>query len=223
MKRPAPESPTPQLVVVAGRSLRHRLVATLMVNGMTPTAATDRPDKIAGLDLDGSAIVVFACNVDRAAKVTSLRRLCRTTPDPAVVVVSPQTTATAVRRILDAGAAALVFEEEIEAALPVTIRAVDSGQSVVPRRLRASVARPTLSHRERQILTLVCNGHTNAEVAAALHLAESTVKSHLASIFTKFGVHSRKEAVAAFLDLNLRLGAHGAPPRPLGVGEGLAT
>jgi hypothetical protein len=33
-------------------------------------------------------------------------------------------------------------------------------------------------------------------------LAESTIKSHLASIFTKFGVHSRKEAVAVYLDLN---------------------
>jgi ATP/maltotriose-dependent transcriptional regulator MalT len=73
---------------------------------------------------------------------------------------------------------------------------------VVPRKVRAGVERPNLSHRERQVLNLVCEGHTNAEIAEALFLAESTIKSHMASIFTKLGVHSRKEARAAFLDLN---------------------
>jgi DNA-binding NarL/FixJ family response regulator len=43
---------------------------------------------------------------------------------------------------------------------------------------------------------------TNAEVAESLYLAESTIKSHMASIFTKLGVHSRKEAVAVYIDLN---------------------
>jgi DNA-binding NarL/FixJ family response regulator len=134
--------------------------------------------------------------------MTALRRLRRDNREPAIVVVSPRSTATAVRRTLEAGADALVFEPEIPVALAASIRAVESGQSVVPRRLRAGVERPNLSHRERQVLTLVCDGHTNAEIAEALFLAESTIKSHMASIFTKLGVHSRKEAGAVFLDLN---------------------
>jgi DNA-binding NarL/FixJ family response regulator len=46
----------------------------------------------------------------------------------------------------------------------------------------------------------VIAGLTNAQIAAKLFLAESTVKSHLSSIFTKFGVRSRKEVAAAFAD-----------------------
>ena len=131
-----------------------------------------------------------------------MRRLRRDNRGPAIVVVSPRATATAVRRTLDAGADALVFEPELDQALAVSVRAVEGGQSVVPRHTRAGVERPYLSHRERQVLNLVCEGLTNAEIAENLVLAESTIKSHMGSIFTKLGVHSRKEAGAVFMDLN---------------------
>jgi len=115
-------------------------------------------------------------------------------------VVSPPATGTGVRRLLDAGADAIVFEPELELTIGTVVSAVAIGQSVVPREVRAGVARPILSHRENQVLALVREGLTNAEIAARLHLAESTVKSHLASIFTKFGVRSRKEVAAAAAD-----------------------
>ena len=85
--------------------------------------------------------------------------------------------------------------------LATTVWAVASGQSVVPRKLRAGVETPVLSHREHQVLGLVRDGLTNAEIAECLFLAESTIKSHLASIFTKFGVRSRKEVAAACIGL----------------------
>ena len=75
--------------------------------------------------------------------------------------------------------------------------------------MRASVERPTFSHRERQVLTFVSRGLTNAEIADELFLAESTIKSHLSSAFAKFGVRSRREAAALFLELEQ---ATGAPP-----------
>lgn len=180
-------------------------MALLAGSDLRPAPLIDDPRDLADLEVGDSTIIIFACNVDRPAEMTELRRLSRETPEPAIIVVSPSATATAVRRTLDAGADALVFEPELELALVTTMRAVASGQSVVPRNLRAGVERPNLSHREREVLTLVCDGMTNAEVAEALYLAESTIKSHMASIFTKFGVHSRKEAVAVFQDLNLAL------------------
>jgi DNA-binding CsgD family transcriptional regulator len=73
---------------------------------------------------------------------------------------------------------------------------------VVPRELRATVQRPALSHRERQVLTYVTEGLSNAQIAEELFLSESTVKSHLSSAFAKFGVSSRREAAALFLELN---------------------
>ena len=44
------------------------------------------------------------------------------------------------------------------------------------------------------------DGLANGQIAVRLHLAESTVKSHLATAFAKLGVHSRKDAVALLLD-----------------------
>jgi DNA-binding CsgD family transcriptional regulator len=67
--------------------------------------------------------------------------------------------------------------------------------------MRASVERPTFSHRERQVLTYVSQGLTNAQIADELFLSESTIKSHLSSAFAKFGVRSRREAAALFLEL----------------------
>jgi DNA-binding NarL/FixJ family response regulator len=189
------------LVVVAGTEpLRRRLVAVMAAAGCEVPAVA-RQEGLAEYELDTRSVLIFSCDVDLPADVTALRRMRKSLPEPAIVVVSPRSTATAVRRTLDAGADALVFEPEIDVALAASVRAVESGQSVVPRRLRAGVERPNLSHRERQVLNLVCEGHTNAEIAESLFLAESTIKSHMASIFTKLGVHSRKEAGAAYMDL----------------------
>ncbi len=192
------------LVVIAERAgLRGEIAATLSDGAMRPSQQLADPALLDAEVLDSSALLVYGCEVDRPAAVTELRRLRRQLPAALIVVVSPPATAPAVRRTLDAGADALVFEHELEQALVATVRAVQSGQSVVPRNVRAGVERPYLSHRERQVMTLVCQGMTNAEVAESLYLAESTIKSHMASIFAQFGVHSRKEAAAVFLDLDL--------------------
>jgi DNA-binding NarL/FixJ family response regulator len=190
------------LIVIAERAPLRREIAAVLAAAGARHEAVARPEAVAEYAVDATTILIIACDVDLPAEMTALRRLRRDNREPAIVVVSPRSTATAVRRTLEAGADALVFEPEIPVALAASIRAVESGQSVVPRRLRAGVERPNLSHRERQVLTLVCDGHTNAEIAEALFLAESTIKSHMASIFTKLGVHSRKEAGAVFLDLN---------------------
>jgi DNA-binding NarL/FixJ family response regulator len=57
-----------------------------------------------------------------------------------------------------------------------------------------------LSMREKQVLGMLVMGFTNAEIAAKMFLAESTVKSHLSSAYTKLGVRSRKDAASMILD-----------------------
>jgi DNA-binding NarL/FixJ family response regulator len=197
-------------VVIAEGIAQKRIVATLAAHDIKPLAQIESPAVLGGLDLEESTILITVCDVDVSHDVSGLRRLCREVEQP-VLVVSPPATGAGVRRALDAGAAALVFDSELELTLVATVRAVASGQSVVPRKFRASVERPTLSHRELQVLALVRQGLTNAEIAKRLYLAESTIKSHLGSIFTKFGVHSRKEATAVFADLELTSGAVAAP------------
>ena len=60
-----------------------------------------------------------------------------------------------------------------------------------------------LSLRELEILGLLCQAHSNAEIATALHLSESTVKTHVSSIMAKLMVPSRLKAVIRAYELGL--------------------
>ena len=51
-----------------------------------------------------------------------------------------------------------------------------------------------LSPRETEVLRLIIDGHTNAEIAVQLHLSERTVHRHVSNILTKLGVSSRTAA-----------------------------
>jgi DNA-binding NarL/FixJ family response regulator len=212
-----PDVPRARLLAIVADDADRRLIGAVLGDaGQAPEAMIGSASELEGHRVDEATAIVVACDVERPSEMTALRRLARSAKGAAIVVVSPRATATAVRRTLDAGAHALVFEPELVQALVPTIRAVESGQTAVPRNVRAGVERPYLSHREQQVLGLVCEGLTNAEIAASLVLAESTIKSHLASIFTKFGVHSRKEAVAAFAELGpARAGEGSAEESPV--------
>jgi DNA-binding CsgD family transcriptional regulator len=58
-----------------------------------------------------------------------------------------------------------------------------------------------LTAREREVLSWVARGKTNAEIAQLLWLAPSTVRKHLENVFAKLGVSTRTAAVARFLNL----------------------
>lgn len=52
-----------------------------------------------------------------------------------------------------------------------------------------------LTPRERQVLELICKGHTDVEIAAALKLSRNTVRNHVATLYGKIGVNRRSAAV----------------------------
>ena len=56
-----------------------------------------------------------------------------------------------------------------------------------------------LTHRQRQVLELLADGRSDAEIAAALHISPKTVGHHVAAILAKLGVENRTHAVARAL------------------------
>jgi DNA-binding NarL/FixJ family response regulator len=52
-----------------------------------------------------------------------------------------------------------------------------------------------LTEREREVLALIAEGHTNAEIAGRLYISIKTVQTHRAHIFEKLGLHDRTELV----------------------------
>ena len=60
-----------------------------------------------------------------------------------------------------------------------------------------------LSGREREVLTLIGRGQTNAEIAAELVLGEGTIKTHINHLFAKLGLRDRAAAVVFAFDHDL--------------------
>jgi DNA-binding NarL/FixJ family response regulator len=197
-------------VVCSEPRLTQRIVAAL---GPQIVQVANDPSE---LDLpSGRAVVVLASDASPTGRVAAIRALVAAGDDIRVVLCHA-TGGAEVRRALHAGAHGYVLEHELEDTLGPTIDVVLAGQIAVPREERLRVGPPRLSIRERQILGLVVKGHTNYEIASALFLAESTVKSHLSSAFLKLGVRSRSEALDVILDAEQGLGGQilpvGAPP-----------
>jgi len=93
----------------------------------------------------------------------------------------------------------IVLKESAASVLVDAIRAVARGERWLPPELTARAvnlmarqqSESTLTPRERQIVLQVAKGKSNKRVAADLGIAESTVKLHLHSAFTKLGVSNR--------------------------------
>lgn len=127
-------------------------------------------------------------------------------PSLRLVVIAADASPVQVRELFDAGVDGLVLERDLDTVFVPTLAAVSAGQLVLPRSRRSHLARPALSTREKQVLALVVLGFSNHDVAAKLHVAEATVKSHLTSSFRKLGVRSRSAAAMRILDPDEGLG-----------------
>jgi DNA-binding NarL/FixJ family response regulator len=128
---------------------------------------------------------------------------------------------------LRAGASGFLVKDAQPEELLSGIRAVATGDAVVapsltrrlldayvhhlPKQNLAGSPEPTpldprlapLTDREREILTVIGQGWTNTEIATRLHLAESTVKTHVGRILAKTGSRDRIQAVILAYDTGL--------------------
>jgi DNA-binding NarL/FixJ family response regulator len=109
---------------------------------------------------------------------------------------------------LRAGASGFLLKDALAADLLAAVRTVAAGEAVtapsVTRRLIAQfVQRPprsaqrleVLTAREREVLTLIARGRSNAEIAEELHLSGSTVSTHIGRILAKLDLRDRVHAV----------------------------
>jgi DNA-binding CsgD family transcriptional regulator len=121
---------------------------------------------------------------------------------------------------LDAGASALVrkssgAEEIVSAVLraaetPLSFSAAGLADAL---RRRSEPKQTPLTARESEVLELLAEGASVAQVGKRLYMSESTVKTHIAKIYDKLGVHNRAGAIMTAVRLGL-VGGSGDPPGP---------
>jgi DNA-binding NarL/FixJ family response regulator len=132
-------------------------------------------------------------------------------PDPpTIVVLTTFDRNEYVYRALHAGAAGFLLKDAPSSRLIAAVRAAATGDSLIEpsitHRLIERFAEPaepaghppelaSLTERELDVLRLVARGLSNAEIAAQLVVAETTVKTHVARILTKLGIRDRVQAV----------------------------
>jgi DNA-binding NarL/FixJ family response regulator len=189
------------LVAIAAEDpLRTRIATVLEHSGMALSAQAGSPGELVRT-CNGSqphvAVISWRACDDGAADV---RRLADRMTRTRVVVAVPSADRRAIRAALAAGAMGVVVAGHAVLTLPLVVRSVWLGQASVPRDAVGDLDATALSHREEEVLALAAEGLGNAEIAARLCVTESTVKSHLTSLFLKLGVHSRTEAIAALRD-----------------------
>ncbi|WP_194814120.1 response regulator transcription factor [Nocardia sp. XZ_19_385] len=134
--------------------------------------------------------------------IEATRRITLSGNNTHILVLTTYDTDADITRAIAAGATGYLLKAERPEELFAAIHAAAAGRPAlsppVAQRVMARMRNPVpaLTARELDILAQLAHGLGNREIARALHISESTVKTHLGRIYEKLGVDTRAAAVA---------------------------
>ena len=172
------------------------------------TALETRPD-VALLDL----------TMPRVGGMKALEKMARDCPKTRVLVLTMHDDPAYLRSALAAGASGYLLKRAVDAELIAAIRAVHRGGIFVDPRLAsvlvqdvlakksktAGPKRPVniLSRRELQVLTLVAQGYTSAEIAKQIFVGVKTIETYRSRLTEKLGLRTRSEVIRFAVQMGL--------------------
>ncbi|MEU4220196.1 response regulator transcription factor [Actinoplanes sp. NPDC026623] len=164
-------------------------------------------------------VVLMDIRMPDMTGIEATERICRECADTRVLILTTFDLDEYVYGALRAGASGFLLKDTTAAGLLDAIRVVAAGEALlapsVTRRLIAAFgAQPRPSHafhrelagvtgREREILTLIARGLSNADIAAHLTLSVATVKSHVGRLLTKLNARDRAQLVVVAYETGL--------------------
>jgi DNA-binding NarL/FixJ family response regulator len=156
-------------------------------------------------------VVVLDLAMPGLGGLEALPALREASPRTAILIFTMHGNAAYVAAAMRAGARGYLLKSARQQDLLAAVRAVHAGHGYLQpeitgpllRRViaddRVAAGKDALTAREVQILEAVADGRSNKEIAAALGIAEDTVKTHLRHLFEKLGASDRAQAVAIAL------------------------
>ena len=172
------------------------------------TAGTlEKALEIVGQD-GGIDLIVLDLNLPDVNGLDGLVRLRTAAPRAAILIASSMADNRMISHALKAGADGFVPKHSQRSVFRRAFEAVAKGQAFVPDGFidpggqssdaqgDTALARlASLTGQQARILSLICEGKLNKQIAYDLSIAETTVKAHVTAIMRKLGVHSRTQAV----------------------------
>jgi DNA-binding NarL/FixJ family response regulator len=175
-------------------------------------AAESGTEALAQVDRHQPDAVLLDLHMPGLDGIETTTRLLAGHPGLAVVILTTFADDASILAALRAGASGYLTKDTGRFEIARALHAAVSGQSVLDRGVQATllgattdvhpVARPPsppppdgLTGREVEVLTLIAQGLTNAQIAATLYLSGHTVKTHINRIFSKTGSRTRADAI----------------------------
>jgi DNA-binding NarL/FixJ family response regulator len=154
-------------------------------------------------------VIIMDIAMPELSGIEATWQIVQSCPTTQVIILSMYATVTHVRRALHAGAHGYVLKSSVSAEVIDAIRAVRSGKRFLSQKISNVVSEDLLrqdqgqekatldllSSREREILSLVVEGKTSAEIANLLSLAPSTVDTYRSRLMEKLDLHTLPDLV----------------------------
>jgi DNA-binding NarL/FixJ family response regulator len=151
-------------------------------------------------------LCILDVGMPRLTGLQATREIKAQAPDTSVLILSMHRDERYLFEALKAGASGYVLKAEADQDLVEASRSVGRGEAFLTNAAERSLIRDWMSSdeegprepltpREQEVVKLIAEAHTNAQIAEILHLSEKTVESHRANVLRKLGMRDRVELV----------------------------
>jgi DNA-binding NarL/FixJ family response regulator len=177
-------------------------------------------DRLEGV-LDEHKPSVVLLNFGTLPNPAMIYQLHQSHPETRVVVLANRPSAAECNQMLSFGATACISKETQGRDIINAVHLASRGMHVLPRSAAPSADQPEelgipapdlLTPREADVLELLQEGMTNAQIAHTLSIGVETVRTHARNIYAKLGISTRRDLAR----INARTRQHG-PPEPVGA------